>query len=98
MSNIDIRFTPEGIELTGPVNGRTHQMVLKGFRVREVQPGVLNVQAQFEATNNEAGADLLRRFLGFIGSQPAAQQPVVSADEAGGLDDRDDLELLGDGE
>ena len=97
MLKLDIRFTPGGIQLAGPVGGRQHKMLLQGFKVREVQPGVLNVQAQFDATDNEAGATLLRQFLGFIGSQPARQQPGGNGEELGTLDDRNDLEQL-DGE
>ena len=97
MLNLNIRFTPGGIELVGPVGGQTHRMLLRGFNVREMQPGVLNVQAQFDATDNEAGATLLRQFLNFIGSQPATRQPGGNGGELTTLDDRDDLERL-DGE
>lgn len=97
MLNLNIRFTPGGIELVGPVGGQTHKMLLRGFNVREMQPGVLNVQAQFEATDNEAGAVLLRQFLGFIGSQPATHPPGGNGGELCSLDDRSDLEQL-DGE
>jgi hypothetical protein len=96
-NDFDAKFLAEGIELTGPVNEDTHRMLLRGFRVREVQPGVLNVQAHFDATDNAAGAELLHRFLGFIGSQPAQGEPQLNA-EVGGLEDRDDLDILsGDG-
>ena len=44
-NDFDAKFLAEGIELTGPVNEDMHRMLLRGFRVREVQPGVLNVQA-----------------------------------------------------
>ena len=93
-NDLDVRFTMKGIELTGPVDEKVHQMMLKGFRIREVGPGVLNVQANFDAQDNEAGATLLRRFLGFLGSTPGTQQPEG---EAGTLDDRNDLDTLSGG-
>jgi len=91
MMNFDLEFTPTGIKLTGPVEEENHQIVLQGLRVREVAPKVLNVQAQFEATDDEAGAELLRRFFKFLGSQGMSHEPG-NADEVGTLDDRDDLD------
>lgn len=96
-NDLDVRFTLQGIELMGPVDEKPQKMLLKGFRIREVQPNVLDVRAHFDASDNDAGVVLLRRFLGFISSQPGGRPQLPASGELGTLDDRDDLELQ-DGE
>ena len=89
-NDLDVRFTLKGIQLGGPVNGQPQQMLLKGFDIREEAPGMLHVKAHFDATDNDAGVVLLRRFLGFLSSQPG-EQPQQAAGELATLDERNDL-------